>query len=251
MDTSLNIAIIGYGRMGQMIEQIAISRGHVVKIIIDQDKQDLISKEGLEGVDVAIEFTHPNHAERICHSCLNLGIPVVSGTTGWPEGVERLKQVALQLNGSFFWSSNYSVGVHLFNYINRLVAQMMNTAPDYRLSLSETHHIHKHDAPSGTAITLAEQIIGMRTELNSWKLVADEGDDTLSNILPITSIRLGEVPGIHSVIYQSEVDKITLTHEAFGRNGFALGAILAAEYTARHQGVHTMDDLIQLSTYKA
>lgn len=243
----LNIAIIGYGRMGRIIEKIANKRGHIIGRIIDQDQQELLSAEGLKGIDVAIEFTHPEQAEHICRSCLQLGVPIVSGTTGWASGLESIREEAIRLKGSFFWSSNYSVGVYLFNHINRLVARMMGVVPDYHLVLTETHHMHKHDAPSGTAITLAEQIMSVRPELKQWSSVTDDVNNMPGDILPINSIRQGEIPGIHSVDYYSNVDKITLTHEAFGREGFALGAVLAAEYAATHQGIHTMDNLIQLN----
>ena len=176
-----------------------------------------------------------------CSRAIDRGIPVVSGTTGWADKMPELKARCEAGEGTLFWSSNYSIGVQLFLQINRRVAELMQRAPGYRLSLDETHHIHKLDAPSGTAITLAETILSERPELHGWELT----EEPKEGILPIIAHREGEVPGTHTVTYTSSVDRIILTHEAFGRQGFALGAVIAAEYAASHRGWLTMDDLLQ------
>lgn len=238
---TLNIALIGYGRMGRFIEQVARDRGHEIALVIDRGQEDLLCRERLHNIDVAIEFTQPEAAYANCHACIDCGVPIVSGTTGWNEGVEALRRLCHgRPNASFFWSSNFSIGVYLFTEINRKVARLMQMAPDYRVSMTETHHIHKLDAPSGTAITLANAVIDEHNALDSWIL----GEATQGHQLPIQAIREGETPGTHSVEYRSAADRIVLTHEAFGRRGFAFGAVLAAEYAAAHRGIHTMRDMI-------
>lgn len=242
---SLKIALIGYGRMGRMIEQIALGRGHEVVLRQEVGEGDLATNLGASGAEVAIEFTIPSSAYTNCLTCLQLGIPVVSGTTAWGEGVEQLRRMAREQEGkTFLWSSNYSIGVNLFFEINKRVARLMQGAPAYRLALEEVHHVHKLDAPSGTAITLAEEIVSVRSDLDRW-VALEEGDEACrERALPITSLREGEVPGIHSVIYRSEVDEIRLTHEAYGREGFALGAVVAAEYASTHSGDLRMADVL-------
>lgn len=247
MKKQLNIVLLGYGKMGHMVERIALERGHRIlgRITQPSELERLAEPAWQTEADVVIEFTCPEEAERNCQRCLELGLPVVSGTTGWSAGVDRLvAQIQNTGEGTLFWSSNFSVGVHLFNTINRLVARVMRSAPDYRLAMTETHHVHKLDAPSGTAITLAEHILSERPELRGWEK-ANEGISPADNVLPISSIREGEVAGIHSTDYRSAYDHITLTHEAFGREGFALGAVLAAEYATEHSGVLTMEKLFE------
>lgn len=241
---ALKIALVGYGRMGRMIEQIALERGHTIVSIIRNGAPEEWAELERARPQVAIEFSLPSVAETNCRRCIALGIPVVSGTTGWAEGVARLRDEVRGAEGAtFFWASNFSVGVHLFTQINRVVARIMRTAPSYLATMRETHHVHKLDAPSGTAISLAEAILEERPELSGWQ----SGGEPAGGVLPIDSIREGEVPGIHTVLYTSEVDTITLSHEAKGREGFALGAVLAAEYSACHSGVLTMNDLLPLS----
>lgn len=241
---SLNIALIGYGRMGQMIEEIALKRGHHIALKVEAGAEAETVRTSLMEVDVAIEFTQPEAAEANCRLCLEAGVPVVSGTTGWAEGVERLRQRCTELGGTFFWASNFSIGVYLFGEMNRRVARLMQPFTQYRVSLEEIHHIHKLDAPSGTAITLAEGIVDERTDLDGWSLVEDGLAEAGEHKLPISSVREGEVPGTHSVAYTSGVDRIVLRHEAFGREGFALGAVMAAEYSVEHRGALTMVDLV-------
>lgn len=239
---SLKIVLIGYGKMGHVLEQIATNRGHEVVLTIDRGQEERFDDPSFLTADVAIEFTAPQEAYDNCLRSLKRNLPTVSGTTGWSNRLPELKELCEKEGKTFFWSSNFSIGVNLFLRINRKVAELMKAAPNYHLSLEETHHIHKLDAPSGTAITLAETLLAARHELKRWELTETPEEHTL----PIQAHREGEVPGIHTVHYTSEVDRISLTHEAFGREGFALGAILAAEYTAQHQGWLTMDDLLKL-----
>ena len=238
---ALKIVLIGYGKMGHVIEEIAQERGHQIVLTIDRDEEHLFDDPRFTTANVAIEFTAPAMAYDNCSRAIDRGIPVVSGTTGWADKMPELKARCEAGEGTLFWSSNYSIGVQLFLQINRRVAELMLRVPGYRLSLDETHHIHKLDAPSGTAITLAETILSERPELHGWELTEEPKED----ILPIIAHREGEVPGTHTVTYTSSVDRIILTHEAFGRQGFALGAVLAAEYAATHRGWLTMDDLLQ------
>lgn len=241
----LQIVLIGYGKMGHVIETIARERGHHIALTIDRGEEDRFDDPRFLSADVAIEFTSPATAYANCLRCLERGIPVVSGSTGWTDKLPELRERCEAGQGTLFWSSNFSIGVNLFFKINQLVARLMEAAPSYRLRLDETHHIHKLDAPSGTAITLAERILSERPELQGWSL-AEAGEALGEERLPIYAHREGEVPGIHTASYRSEVDQITLTHEAFGRQGFALGAVLAAEYASQHQGWLTMNDLLQL-----
>lgn len=240
----MRILLIGYGRMGKMIEQIALDRGHEIVARVDRTTAVELTPELIAASEVAIEFTQPESAYTHCRCCLEAGLAVVSGTTGWTEGVAELRQLSEESGVPFFWASNFSIGVHLFAELNERMAALMRVAPEYRLSMQETHHIHKLDAPSGTAITLAERILTKREELSGWSLV---GADTPypADKLPITSVREGEVPGTHSIEYRSAVDRITLTHEAFGREGFALGAVLAGEFTQGRRGVLDMQQMLQ------
>lgn len=240
---SLKIVLIGYGKMGHVIEEIALRRGHKIILTIDKGQEERFEAPLFQSADVAIEFTSPQSAYANCMKALDRGLPVVSGSTGWGEHLPELKQRCEEEGKTFFWSSNFSIGVYLFRQITARVAHLMQAAPDYKLSMSETHHVHKLDAPSGTAITLAETVLAERPELKEWILGAAERPDQL----PIVAYREGEVPGIHSLSFRSEVDKISLTHEAYGREGFALGAVLAAEYAAAHQGWLTMDAMLDLT----
>ena len=247
----MKIALIGYGKMGKMIEQIAKSRGHEIVSIIDINNQEDFLSDAFASADVAIEFTSPTAAYGNYLKAFDAGVKVVSGSTGWMKDhrtdVERL----CKEGNTLFWASNFSLGVAIFSAVNRYLAKIMNNFPDYDVKMVETHHIHKLDAPSGTAITLAEDIIANLDRKDKWvKGVQDAADGTVSGTdvcaadeLPIDSIRRDEVPGIHSVIYNSEADAITITHDAHSRKGFALGAVLAAEYTANHTGLLTMSDL--------
>lgn len=243
---ALNIALVGYGRMGRMIHELAKQRGHHIVAILDTPEDPKWESEDLRSADVVIEFTQPEAAANNIKRLLQLGLPVVSGTTGWASELAELRQeIEQKQKGTLLWASNFSIGVNLFFKINRLVAGIMEHVSGYKAQLRETHHIHKLDAPSGTAITLAEQVIqGMPSRLNAWQLTKSHEENTEEHVLPITAIREGEVPGTHTLEYLSNVDRIELTHEAYGREGFALGAIVAAEYLSEQQGYHTMDDLL-------
>ena len=234
----MKIALIGYGKMGRMIEEIALSRGHEIVSIIDIDNQDEFESPAFASADVAIEFTTPWTAYDNYLKAWQAGVKVVSGSTGWmKEHGEDVKQ-ACEQGKTLFWASNFSVGVAIFGAVNAYLAKIMNGFEQYDVNIVETHHIHKLDAPSGTAITLAEQIVENLDRKERWGL-----HETAPGILRIDDIRRKEVPGIHSITYDSPEDMITITHDAHSRRGFALGAVLAAEYTAMHSGLLTMSDL--------
>ena len=232
----MNIALLGYGRMGQTIAGIAKERGH--NIVLTVDKGD---EYNLEGVDIAIDFSIPEAAVTNISNCLNAGVPVVSGTTGWLDDYDKITELCKKENGAFLYASNFSVGVNLFFELNRQLAKMMSRFDDYKVSMEEVHHIHKLDAPSGTAITLAEGI-SKNSKLNGWVLDKKEEDK-----ITINSIREGEVPGTHTITYGSEVDEIKIEHKAHSRNGFALGAVIAAEWLKDKKGVFSMKDVLNLS----
>ena len=220
----MKIALIGYGKMGKELEKVALSRGHQIVCIIDVDNQDDFESEAFRSADVAIEFTNPTVAYNNYIKTFNAGVKLVSGSTGWmAEHGDEIKNLCEKEGKTLFWSSNFSLGVVIFSAVNKYLAKIMNQFPIYDVTMSETHHIHKLDAPSGTAITLAEGIT--------------------ANELPIHSIREGEVFGIHTIRYDSAADSISITHDAKNRGGFALGAILAAEYTMDKQGYLGMSDL--------
>jgi len=250
----MKIALIGYGKMGKMIEQIAISRGHEIVSIIDIDNQDDFDSPAFASADVAIEFTAPQAAFGNYLKAFKHNVKVVSGSTGWmAEHGDEVKKMCTEGGQTLFWASNFSVGVAIFSAVNRYLAKIMNGFEEYDVKMSETHHIHKLDAPSGTAITLAEEIIDNLDRKNKWvkgTLIAADGhlsgtEECAPDELLIDSIRRDEVAGIHSISYDSEADKITITHDAHSRKGFALGAVLAAEYTKDHSGLLTTSDLFK------
>ncbi|MGN0036096.1 MAG: 4-hydroxy-tetrahydrodipicolinate reductase [Bacteroidaceae bacterium] len=238
----MKIALIGYGKMGKEIEKIALGRGHEIVSIIDVDNQEDFASEAFRSADVAIEFTSPASAYQNYRKAFEAGVKVVSGSTGWmDEHGEEIRTLCAEQGKTLFWASNFSLGVAIFSAVNRYLARIMNAFPTYDVSMTETHHVHKLDAPSGTAITLAEGILENLDRKTRWvKEEAASADE-----LPIRSIREGEVFGIHSVRYDSEADSITITHDAKNRKGFALGAVLAAEYTQTHCGFLGMHDLFQ------
>ena len=248
----MKIALIGYGKMGKQIERIARSRGHEIVSIIDLDNQQDFNSEAFRSADVAIEFTNPQAAYGNYLRAFEAGVKVVSGSTGWlKDHGDDVRRLCTKEGKTLFWASNFSLGVAIFSAVNKYLARIMNQFPEYDVTMEETHHVHKLDAPSGTAITLAEGILdnlGRKTRWVKGTLLAPDG--TLSGStqcapeeLPISSIRRDEVPGIHSIRYDSDADSITITHDAKNRSGFALGAVLAAEYTAQHTGLLTMEDL--------
>ncbi len=250
----MKIALIGYGKMGKMIEQIALSRGHEIVCKIDIDNQQDFESEAFKSADVAIEFTNPKAAYGNYMRAFAANVKLVSGSTGWlEEHGEEVKKLCTTGGKTLFWSSNFSVGVAIFSAVNRYLAKIMNKFPEYDVKMVETHHIHKLDAPSGTAITLAEGILNELDRKDKWvkgTLQAPDGtvtgtEECAADELPVSSIRRDEVPGIHSITYDSEADQITITHDAHSRKGFALGAVLAAEYTATHEGFLGINDLFQ------
>ena len=241
----MKIALIGYGKMGHMIEQIALSRGHEIVSVIDIDNQEDFDSEAFKSADVAIEFTSPTAAYGNYLKCWKHGVKVVSGSTGWmKEHGDDVRSACTPSAqnpkpSTLFWASNFSIGVAIFSAVNRYLARIMNQFPQYDVELEETHHVHKLDHPSGTAITLGEEIVAALDRKTAWA-----EDTTDPQLLRIDHIRRGEVPGIHTIRYDSDADCITITHDAHSRRGFALGAVLAAEYTQQHQGLLTISDMI-------
>ncbi|APZ46609.1 4-hydroxy-tetrahydrodipicolinate reductase [Polaribacter reichenbachii] len=234
----MKIALLGYGRMGKEIEKIAISRGH--EIVIRKDANDVID---ITLADVAIDFSIPNSAFSNITNCLNNNVPVISGTTGWLENYDKAVALCKEKNGGFIYASNFSVGVNIFFELNKQLAKMMSTLKEYNVSMEEIHHTKKLDAPSGTAITLAEGVIE-NTSKKDWVL----GDETSEeNSIPIVAKRIPDVPGTHSVWYNSEVDTIEIKHTAHNRKGFALGAVIAAEWILDKTGVFSMKDVLNIS----
>ena len=250
----MKIALIGYGKMGRMIEQIALERGHEIVSIIDVDNIEDFDSPAFASADVAIEFTNPTAAFANYQRAFAHNVKVVSGSTGWmQEHKAEVERMCTEGGQTLFWASNFSIGVAIFSAVNRYLAKIMNGFPHYSVEMEEVHHVHKLDAPSGTAITLAEDIINDLDRKDKWvkgfQHAADGtesgSNEVAANELPIASIRRDEVPGIHSISYDSEADKITITHDAHSRKGFALGAVLAAEYTKDHTGLLTTSDLFK------
>lgn len=247
----MKIALIGYGKMGHMIEEIARRRGHEIVAIIDIDNRGDFNTPAFRSADVAIEFTAPAAAYGNYVEAFKQGVKVVSGSTGWQKEHGDDVQRLIDAGNTLFWASNFSVGVAIFAAVNKYLAGIMNAFPGYDVTMQETHHIHKLDAPSGTAITLAEQICQRLDRKDGWEngtLVHPDGSKTGTEDVPadrlrIDAVRRDEVPGIHSVTYDSEADLIRITHSAHSRRGFALGAVLAAEYTSTHEGALSIDDL--------
>jgi len=238
----MKIALIGYGKMGKEIERIAVSRGHEVNLIIDINNAEDLTVENLRKSDVAIEFTIPGSAVKNYYTCFEAGIPVVSGTTGWLSKKEEVHKKCAETNGTFFYGSNFSVGVNLFLEQNKKLAELMAQRPEYNVEMTEVHHTQKLDAPSGTAISLAEDIIEILPAKKNWVNDKKPANDELN----IRSERRGEVPGIHTIKYDSDVDFIEITHSAKSRKGFALGAVLAAEFCMDHSGILSMKDLLNI-----
>ncbi|MEY3562646.1 MAG: 4-hydroxy-tetrahydrodipicolinate reductase [Bacteroidota bacterium] len=236
----MNIALIGYGKMGKTIEQVAVERGHLVKLKIDLHNLDDFNQKNFENIDAAIEFTGPHTAYNNIIKCIELGKPIVSGSTGWLNRLTDVESTCNDKQGSFIYASNFSVGVNIFFEVNKKLAELMKGKDQYDVTIKEIHHTQKKDAPSGTAITLAEHILSNNTSKSTW--VNDT--PTSKNQLFIKSERIDPYPGLHEVTYSSSIDEIKIIHNAHSRDGFALGAVLAAEYIAERKGIFTMKDVL-------
>jgi len=237
----MKIAIIGYGKMGHEIARIAKNRANEISLIIDADNASDLNTKNLKKVDVAIEFSSPDAAKNNIITCLKNNTPVVSGTTGWLDSWEEVSNICRENNGALFYASNYSIGVNILFAINSKLASIMDSFPEYEASMKEVHHIHKLDAPSGTAITLAEQITRNLQRNTAWSLEADK-----EGKLFIDAQREGEVKGFHSVSYDSDLDTITISHHAKSREGFATGAVMAAEFIQGKNGIFGMEEMLKL-----
>lgn len=238
----MKIALIGYGKMGQAIERIALHRGHEVCLKITSKNPEDFIPEKLTQADVVIEFTRPDAALDNVSKCFAAGLPVVCGTTGWNETIATANELCKQHDAAFLQASNFSIGVNVFFEINSILASMMNHYPQYEVSIEEVHHVHKKDAPSGTAITIAERILDHLARKKTWTLAQPFAQEDLS----ITAHRLDEYPGTHTVKYSSAIDDIELTHRAHNREGFAEGAVVAAEFLCGKKGLFTMKDVLGL-----
>lgn len=239
----MKIALIGYGKMGHMIEEVARQRGHEIVLKITIENTEDFTAANMAGADVAIEFTAPESAFENVKRCLDFGVPVVSGSTGWNENIPVANDYCLQKGSAFLHASNFSIGVNIFFQVNKLLARLMASQPEYEVSLKEIHHTQKKDAPSGTAVTLAEQVLATIGRKKKWV----NSESAKPEELAIISERIDPAPGTHHVKYSSEVDDIEIIHTAHSRKGFALGAVLAAEFLAGKKGVFTMDDVLNLT----
>lgn len=233
----MRIALLGYGKMGKIIEEIAVERGHSISIKVTSETTNF----SLSDSDIAIDFSQPEVAFKNISNALNNGVPVVSGTTGWLEHYNKAVELCNTQNGAFIYASNFSLGVNIFFQLNKQLAKMMLAHSDYKADITEIHHTEKLDAPSGTAITLANQIID-HTKYTNWKL----GDSQDPSVLPIAAERMPQVPGTHTITYKSDIDTIAITHKAHNRKGFALGAVIAAEWLLGKTGVFTMNDVLNI-----
>jgi len=233
--------LIGYGKMGKTIEQIALKRGHSVPVIINEKNIQTLKTITSDDVDAAIEFTQPESAFENIKQCLENEIPIVSGTTGWLEKRPEIEALCKTKNGAFFYASNFSVGVNLFFHLNKYLAKIMNARPEYAVSTEEIHHTAKKDTPSGTGITLAEGILENIERKKRWVNIESNSSEELS----IISKRIDPYPGEHSILYSSPIDDIRITHTAHSREGFATGAVMAAEFLAGKKGIFEMDDMLK------
>jgi len=239
----MNIALIGYGKMGKEIEAIALSRGHTITLKVSSENATTYSLEELKKADVAIEFSTPEAVVSNINKCFEASVPIIVGTTGWHKNLDEVIQKCNEKNQTLFHASNYSIGVNLFFKLNEYLAKLMNKYPDYNASMEEIHHVHKKDSPSGTAITLANKIIAHLEKKLKW--VNESASE--ENELEIVSKRIDEIPGTHTVTYGSDIDEISISHIAHSRKGFALGAVIAAEWTKGKKGIFGMDDLMDNS----
>lgn len=243
----MNIALIGYGKMGQIIEKFAIDRNHQIVLIVDENNRDQVTVEELQQADVAIDFSTPNAVLENIEFCFKANVPVVVGTTGWYEKLDDIKDECISNNHTLMYGSNYSIGVNIFFHINKLLAKAMNPYKQYEVQVEEIHHTQKLDSPSGTAITIADGIIENYDSKSDWinNVIGEDEAIPKSNQLLIESHRLEDVPGTHTVLYSSEVDQIEFKHTAHSRSGFALGAIIAAEWLHDKAGFYNVKDMFK------
>jgi len=242
----MNIALIGYGKMGKAIEEIAVEKGYSIVLRISHENLEEFTTTNIQQADVCIEFSTPETAFENVQKCLQAGVPVVCGSTAWLDRLEEVNQICLANNTAFLYASNFSVGVNLFFKVNKIVAGMMNAHPEYKVSMEEIHHTQKKDAPSGTAVTLAEGILENFPTIKRWVNAASVNERDLE----IISKRVDPAPGTHTVQYDSEIDSITLTHTAHSRKGFASGALLAAEFLSSRKGIYSMDDVLSINSFQ-
>lgn len=240
----MKIALIGYGKMGKIIEEIALERGHEIVLKLSIDNPQDFTAHNLKKADIAIEFTAPGAVVDNINKCLDWGVPVVIGTTGWYKQLDEIKNKCTATNGALLYASNFSVGVNLFFQLNKYLAKLMSKQEQYEVSMEEIHHVHKLDSPSGTGITLAEGILENYPRKKSWA----EGESTQQEVLGIHSKREGEVPGTHTILYSSKVDDLQISHIAHNRKGFARGAVMAAEWLLGKKGIYTMSDVLNLNS---
>jgi 4-hydroxy-tetrahydrodipicolinate reductase len=238
----MKIALIGYGKMGKAIEQIALQKGHEVVLKISKQNLDELRIENLKTCDVAIEFTNPESAVANVHLCIDAGVPVICGSTGWVSEEESIKKYCEEKNGTLLYASNFSIGVNIFFEINKKLSLLMNNQQSYDVSIEETHHTAKKDAPSGTAISIAQQILATNNNKKNWVL----GNSSQKNELSIVSKRIDPAPGTHSVLYSSPIDDIEIIHTAHSREGFAMGAVVAAEFIFGKKGLFSMKDVLKI-----
>lgn len=236
----MKIALLGYGKMGHAIEETAIKRGHTIVLKINDQNLEDLTKENIQKAQVAIEFTNPDSAVPNILFCLNEHVPVVCGTTGWLDNLKSIEDKSKELNGTFLYASNFSVGVNIFFELNKKLATLLKPHPAYNVAIEEIHHTQKKDAPSGTAITLAEQVIELSDKKDKWV----NNESAKENELAISSKRIDEVAGTHSVKYSSAIDDIEIIHTAHNRKGFAEGAVLAAEFIVDKKGIFSMKDVL-------
>ncbi|WP_156306485.1 4-hydroxy-tetrahydrodipicolinate reductase [Sphingobacterium endophyticum] len=246
----MKIVLLGYGKMGQLIERFAMKRGHEVVLIVDERNRDSISSEDLEDADIAIDFSTPHAALENISLCFESNLPLVVGTTGWYDHLDEVKATCLEAEQSLLYGSNFSIGVNIFFHINKLLAKAINPYKQYDVQVEEIHHIHKLDAPSGTAITIAEGILENNEDKSAWvNSVEGSGEEVIpkANELLIESLRIEEVPGTHTVLYSSEVDQIEFKHTAHSREGFALGAVIAAEWLFGKKGFYQVTEMFDFN----
>ncbi|MGM1428214.1 4-hydroxy-tetrahydrodipicolinate reductase [Sphingobacterium lactis] len=246
----MKIVLLGYGKMGQLIERFAMKRGHEVVLIVDEQNRSSIQVDDLEDADIAIDFSTPNAALENISLCFEADLPLVVGTTGWYEHLEEVKETCLEANQSLLYGSNFSIGVNIFFHINKMLAKAIEPYKQYDVQVEEIHHIHKLDAPSGTAITIAEGILEHIPAKQSWvNSVEGSGEEIIPkpNELLIESLRIEEVPGTHTVLYSSEVDQIEFKHTAHSREGFALGAVIAAEWLLGKKGFFQVTEMFDFN----